>query len=142
MKRFVCVQFFLALLLFLAYPSFAAGPDLSGDWNYATSDSWGPHNKDTSGTCTIKRNGKAFIFTFETGYRCEPEPVCTLKGTASGRTYNFSTKDQVDDEGGIVETRMNLTLTSESSAVGKSTSIYMHPSGFTMKWGGDIRLFR
>lgn len=133
---------FLALFLFFPQAAFAAQYDLSGDWNYATSDTWGPHNKDTSGTCTIKKNGKAFTFTFETGYRCEPETVCTLKGAASGKTYNFSTKDQVDDEGGIVETKMNLTLTSESSAVGKSTSIYMHPSGFTMKWGGDIRLSR
>lgn len=133
---------FLALLLFCAVPAFAAQYDFSGDWNYATSNSWGPHNKDTSGTCVVEQQGKTYTFTFKTGYRCEPKPVCSLSGKAEGKTYAFSTKDQVDDEGGIVETKMNFTVTSESSASGTSTSKYVHPSGLTMKWGADIRLVR
>lgn len=133
---------FLVLLLFLAFQAFAAEIDLTGAWNYATSKSWGPHNKDTSGTCVIEQEGEICTFTFKTGYRCEPESVCSLSGKAAGKTYTFSTKDQVDNEGGIVETKMSLTVTSASSASGTSTSKYIHPSGFTMKWGADIRLFR
>jgi len=133
---------FLAFVLFFAVPAFAAQYDLSGTWNYVTSNSWGPHNKDTEGTCIIKQDGKRFAFTFKTGYRCEPKPVCSLTGKAAGKTYSFSTKDQVDDEGGIVETKMKFIVTSPLSASGTYTSIYMHPSGFTMKWGADIRLSR
>jgi len=132
----------LALLIFFLFPAFAAAFDLGGTWNYATSKSWGPHNKDTSGTCVIKKSGNGFTFTFKTGYRCDPKAVCFLTGTGAGKTYAFSTKDQVDDEGGIVETKMNFILTSDSSASGTYTSKYVHPSGFTMKWGADIRLSR
>jgi hypothetical protein len=133
---------FLALLLLFAFPAFGAEVDLSGTWNYVTSKSWGPHNDDTSGICVIEQEGEICTFTFKTGCRCEPKPVCSLSGKAAGKTYTFSTKDQVDDEGGIVETKMNFTVTSASSASGTSLSKYVHPSGFTMKWGADIRLFR
>lgn len=141
MKKLLFVCVVVWALIFSNY-AFSAQFDFSGEWNYTTSNSWGPHNKDTSGMCSIVQKGDSFSFVFKTGYRCKPKPVCSLSGAVSGNTYYCSTKDQVDDEGGIVETKMRFSATSKSRASGKFTSVYHHPSGFTIKWGGDICIFR
>jgi hypothetical protein len=62
--------------------------------------------------------------------------------TASPKKYTFSNSARVDNEGGKVVNKIELTMTSPKAAKGAGTSRYTHPGGMTCKWGSKIALTR
>lgn len=149
MKRYLSVGIVLLLELLFVSNLFSATFDLTGEWEYTTSDNWavgdincnpGP---DASGICKISQTGNTFTFAFTSGYVCDPPESCTFEGSIDGSVYTCSTTDAVDDEGGIVTSTLTMRANSATSINGSGVAEYAHPSGlWECRWGFNITLRR
>jgi len=147
MKRGVVIVSVLLFGIFFVTNLYSATFDLTGDWEYTTSDNWavggigcspGP---DASGHCKIVQTGDTFTFAFTSGYVCVPPESCTFEGTVNDTVYTCSTTDIVDDEGGMVTSVIVVNAASKTSAFGTGEAEYTHPSGlWECRWGFNIAL--
>ena len=140
MKRSLIVGMALLMALFSAGDLFGATFDLTGTWTYSTTDNWVtgscPPSADTTATCSISQNGDDVTLVLDT--ICQPQSMCTFRGTVSGATYTCSNSAVVDDEGGVATNTIVFTATSNTSASGSDSSSYVHPQGFRCDWGFNI----
>ena len=144
MKRALLIPMVFAMGL-AAHSARAAEYNLTGQWNYTTSNHWKkgvcPVGKDSTGTCRITQNGDDVILELLTGMVCSPASMCTFAGTVSGNAYTCSNSDTVDEEGGQATNTITFTASSMTEATGTDSSSYEHPK-MTCEWGFDISLSR
>jgi hypothetical protein len=137
---------FLVLIGLGAVLAGAGTVDPAGEWTITRSNSRTsgpcPMGSNGAGELTIDKSGGAFTLTYGKGMTCSPVEVCKLAGSASGGVYTFTTTVQVDEEGGKVTNSLKLSFDSASSANGKGSSKYVHPSGMTCLWTFDVALSR
>ena len=139
------LSIFLAVLLYPA-PTVAEDVDPAGTWQATRSNSNTegpcPMGGDGGGELTINKTDGGLTLIYGKGFKCSPTKVCRLEGSEAEGTHTFTTTVPVDNEGGTVTNDAEIKFTSASSATGKGSSKYSHPSGFTCTWTFDLSLSR
>jgi hypothetical protein len=147
MKRGALVYVSVLGVILLGGRAASAG-DLvpTGVWQVTRSDSKTvgpcPMGGDGGGELRIEESNGGLTLTYGEGMTCRPAEVCRLTGSATGRTYTFTTTVPVDDEGGKVTNRAELEFASATAAAGSGSSKYVHPSGFSCTWTFELALRR
>ena len=128
----------LAIVVCLAVgPAWGEEADISGDYNFILSDSDSsgpcPMGGDGSGSLTISKTASGYALGYIKGMVCRPAEVCALTGTCDGNRCVFTTTVTVDNEGGTVTNKADLTF-EQNHAVGSGGTVYKHPSGMQCSW--------
>ena len=124
-----------------------AGFDISGVWEYATS------NHTVSGICNnpgsamsglleIAASGGDVSLTLVSGAICNPGWVCAYTGGIEDHSVIVSNTGTVDDEGGEVTNALQLIFVGQEAGFGRGGSYYLHPEGYQCQWSYEIFFHR
>jgi hypothetical protein len=136
----------LAFIVLGASPGAPGEVDPIGTWNVVRSASHSagpcPMGGNGKGQLTIARADGVLTLTYGKGMTCRPAAVCKLTGSVAKGVYTFTTTVPVDNEGGKVTNSAELKFASGTTASGKGSSRYVHPSGITCTWTFTLALSR
>ncbi|MDX1386485.1 MAG: hypothetical protein R3257_02770 [bacterium] len=119
--------------------------DLSGTWNFQTSDhkSYGicEKGKDYTGTLTITQTGDKVKLVFNSGpILCSPPAACAYEGKIKGNQVYFHNASVAQGGRGTMLKSIHLKLDSPTSASGKSRDIKNFIGGSMCEWTSQIKL--
>jgi hypothetical protein len=120
--------------------------DLNGLWYFSTSGHTSsgvcPPGKPGIGKLTISQSGSAIDLKLISGAVCKPASVCSYSGSVSGGRVSVANSASVDDEGGRVSNRLELSIVSDERMQGSSSSQYTHPEGPGCSWSSEMEAER